>query len=805
MPFVEGESVRQRLERERQLPIPDSVRIATEVASALDYAHRRGVIHRDIKPENILLHDGSAIVADFGIALAITEAGGTRITQTGLSLGTPGYMSPEQASAERAITARSDIYSLGAVTYEMLAGEPPFTGPTAQAVIARVMTEEPRALSAQRKNVPPNVEAAVRRALEKVPADRFATAHEFADALANTTASWSSVGESGTRSRRDRRLLAAAAAITGFLLLTTLWGWMRPVPPKPHVVRYYLALDSAESMVPGASWWTRLAMSADGSTIAYIGGPKGELLIRRRDQLHAMTIPGTEGAVTPFFSPDGKHVGFLGERKILIASVDGGTPLTISDTLTGTAGASWAPDGNIYIDGEGEWIPLLRVAARANAAPQFFTALDSAHGEIDHTWPDVLPNGKGVLFTVTLKSKSSTTEQNSYSIAVADIPSGKHHTLIEGAKFARYSKAGFLLYVTTGGKLMAVPFDQNSLKITGDPTQLADGIRSGQLNATDLAVADDGTIIYGQAAADEGQQEFVWVGRDGKVQPVDASWRGRFWYPSLSPDGKLLAFTTYNPDQTADVWVKRLSDGNLSRLTTGGHTSFGSAWSPDGRTITFTSNLASPNTFDLWRKPADGSGQAVRVFHFDRTPFNPTWSPDSKWLVFGSDLGGPDKGDIFGLRPGIDSTPVRLVGTPAYREGLPSISPNGKWLAYFSDETGRVELYVAPFPNTQGARWQISSGGALDPSWSHKGTELFYRDFGGNFVAVDVKSEPTFVPGRSRILFSARDFVSGTQGVAVSVAPGDSRFLMIRPVTAPGRSDNMIVVENWPEEIKTRR
>src|ERR1700693_2194779 len=248
MPYVEGESVRQRLDKERQLPVSDAVRIATEVASALDYAHRHGIIHRDIKPENILLHDGSAIVADFGIALAVTQAGGPRITQTGLSLGTPSYMSPEQAMGERTITARSDIYSLGAVTYEMLSGEPPFTGPTVQAIVARVMTEEPRPLTTQRRNVPPNVAAAVAHALEKVPADRFASAHEFAEALNNPALILSATPAGAGRDRsshRLRRLLYGVTALAILTTATTLWGWMRPAPPKP-VVRYTLVFDSTE-------------------------------------------------------------------------------------------------------------------------------------------------------------------------------------------------------------------------------------------------------------------------------------------------------------------------------------------------------------------------------------------------------------------------------------------------------------------------------------------------------------------------------------------------------------------------------
>src|SRR3954468_17382162 len=305
MPFVSGESLRQRLDKEQQLPVHDAVRIATEIASALDYAHRHNIIHRDIKPENILLHDGSAIVADFGIALAVTQAGGARMTQTGLSLGTPSYMSPEQAMGERTITARSDIYSLGAVAYEMLSGEPPFTGPTAQAIVARVMTEEPRSLTQQRRSVPAHVDAAVARALEKLPADRFGSAREFSDALNNASLPpMAASNKTGRSSGPSRRTLYTVSALAAVLAIAALWGWMRPTPSK-RVVRYNFVLDSSEAMVGGGGFWGRMALSPDGSYLAYVGVPRGTLWIRARDQLHGIAVPGSDGANTPFFSPDG--------------------------------------------------------------------------------------------------------------------------------------------------------------------------------------------------------------------------------------------------------------------------------------------------------------------------------------------------------------------------------------------------------------------------------------------------------------------------------------------------------------------
>ena len=499
MPYVEGESLRQRLDKEQQLPVSDSVRIATEVASALDYAHRHNVIHRDIKPENILLHDGSAIVADFGIALAVTEAGGARITQTGLSLGTPGYMSPEQAMGERAITARSDIYSLGAVTYEMLSGEPPFTGPTVQAVVARVMTEEPRPLTTQRRNVPANVAAAVSHALEKVPADRFASAHEFAEALNNPSFTLSGASVTATdrdrTTRRLRQMLYGTAALATLFLAIAIWGWMRPAPSKP-VVRSNLLLDSTEALAQVARWSGRLALSSDGSRLAYIGGPRAQLLIRSRNQLHATAIPGTEGAQNPFFSPDGQQVGFV-VRRTASDRVAQWRSTDHRDGFPRGGGGRLLGERRIHLR---RWVwqaePLVRVEAKAGGVPKRFTTLDKANGEVDHTFPEVLPNGKGILITIGFRGAAR-------SIGVVDMSSRKHRVIVNNAVYARYVPTGHLLYVTTDRTLMVVPFDQNAMKITGEPTALVEGVRLSLSSTVDLAVSDNGTLMYTRGAATE--------------------------------------------------------------------------------------------------------------------------------------------------------------------------------------------------------------------------------------------------------------------------------------------------------------
>jgi len=808
MPFVEGESLRQRLEKEQQLPVSDSVRIATEVASALDYAHGRNVIHRDIKPENILLlQDGSAIVADFGIALAVSQAR-ARMTQTGILLGTPIYMSPEQAMGERAITARSDIYSLGAVTYEMLSGEPPFTGSTAQAIIARVMTEEPRPLSTVRRNVPPNVAATVSRALERVPADRFSSAHDFAEALNNPAFSLSRGSDAAYArdrpTRRLRRLLYGVTALVILTTATTLWGWMRPTASRP-VFRYSLAFDSAETMVAGAAWWGRLAISPDGLRLAYIGGPGGpraRLLVRPRNQLHATALPGSEGATTPFFSPDGQHVGFLTEsQQVQFASIDGGPPIVVTDTLVGVTGASWGRDGFIYADGRRS-VGLVRVEAKPGAVPKWFTALDTARGEFDHTWPDALPNGKGVLFTIIFNGKNALRPGTTFAIGVAEIPSGKHRVLVSDAMYARYAASGHLLYVTTNKTLMMVPFDQNSMRVTGEPTALIDDIRLGGLGAADLAVSESGTLIYATGPG-EGNQELVWVARDGKTQSVDPDWQGKFWAPSLSPDGKQLAIEIVTPDgMTVGIWTKQLDRGPSVKLTMKGSQNEYPAWTPDGRSLTFMSNAAG-NSLDLWTKRADGSGQARLQYHERRSIRGPQWSPDGKWLVFATDAGASGSGDILGIRPGVDRVAAPLVATK-YVETTPALSPDGRWLAYTSNETGQYEIYVASFPTTSAAKWAVSTHGGIEPVWSHSGSELFYRDASSkDLVVTEVRTSPSFSLGRATTLFPAGGFRSTLFQPQYAVSADDRRFLMIRPAAA-NAADKLIVVDNWFEELKAK-
>jgi serine/threonine-protein kinase len=573
-------------------------------------------------------------------------------------------------------------------------------------------------------------------------------------------------------------------------------------------------------MAPGASYWGRLAISPDGKKLAYIGGPNWELLIRPRDSLHATTIPNTKGAESPFFSPDGQRVGFLGEQRVYFVDTNGEV-ITVCDTLNGVAGASWGKDGFIYVDGQ-YYERLLRVPAKRGGRPEWFTTMDSSghvgkdgaykrdSHEIDHNWPDVLPNGKGVLFEI-VSALNEAGDTLSYSIGVAEIPSGKHRVLIRDAMYARYAASGHLLYVTTRKALMVVPFDQNSMTVTGEPRTLVEGMRLGRFGSADVAVSQTGTLVYATGGG-AGRQELVWMTRDGKSVRIDPDWIGDFWSPVLSPDGKRLAIGRRLDGARTDIWVKQLDRGPSIRLTGEQFESDLPAWTPDGRSVTFLSEKGS--RFGYWTAKADGSTPPTLTLQVPMTvtAYMPVWSPDGKWLIYSTDATAADSGNIVGFRPGLDTAPIGIVATNN-REVAPAVSPDGRWLAYVSNETGQYAIYVAPFPNTHAARWAISTRGGSDPQWSPRGNELFYRDDSGNFVAVKVKTGSTFSVEGTAVLFSTPTVprlgtapparLSMFRARRYAVAPDASRFLMIQ--SAEVGPEKLIVVDNWFEELKAKK
>jgi len=794
--------------------VRESLEIARQIAEGLHAAHAAGIVHRDLKPGNVmLLPDGTVRILDFGLAKARDQSR----SEAGIRFGTVSYMAPEQVRGVN-VDARADLWALGIVLYEMLTGRKPFGGDEEVAIAHAILHDEPELLSTRQDDVSPALEDLVLRLLQKDPAKRYDSAAELlpelvrARTLTNETTRPRQIVLPRVTVRKPRAITTPFAgvldkraftygvtAVAILLTATMILGWIHPTPIK-QVVRYNLVFDPAEAMIqPVGFFWGRVALSPDGSRLAYVGGPRAQLLVRQRNQLHAIAISGSEGAESPFFSPDGQQVGFItGGNKLQIASLSGGPLITVTDSVIGEAGASWGRDGYIYLDGRDKE-PLIRVEAKAGAVPERFTALDPALKELDHSWPEVLPNGKGILIAVGVREAAR-------SIGVVDMSTRKHRVIVNNAVYARYVSTGHLLYVTTDRTLMVVPFDQNTMKVTGEPTALAEGIRLAPSSTVDLAVSDNGTLLYTRGPA-PGKLELVWVTRSGKAQSVDPDWQGSFAEPSLSPDGRRLSVSlppnaSYDGiAQKSDIWIKRLDRGPSVKLTLEEKTDHYSAWTPDGKSVTFTSNATG--SLDIWTKRADGSRQAVLQLHEKRGAFSPRWSPDGKWLVFRTNRYQAGASDILGIRPGIDTVAVPLVAT-RFTENAPAISPDGRWLAYSSNESGPIEVYVVPFPNTADTRWAVSTGGGTEPLWSHSGKELFYRDVAGNLVAVEVQSSPRFSLGRSTVLFPARGYLSFERGAQYAVASDDRRFLMIRQV--PGSvPDELVVVDNWFEELKPKQ
>jgi Tol biopolymer transport system component/tRNA A-37 threonylcarbamoyl transferase component Bud32 len=797
MPFVEGESLRDRLNREKQLPVADAIRIAAEVASALDYAHRHHVIHRDIKPENILLHDGRALVADFGIALAASKASGARMTETGMSLGTPHYMSPEQAMGEREITARSDVYALGAMLYEMLTGDPPFTGSTAQAIVARVLTEAPRPILPQRHTIPAHVEAAVLTALEKLPADRFATAAEFAEALTGrnyvptvpTTAALPARAPAAA-GRRDPVTLA----LLGVAFVATaaaLWGWLRPAP-SPTVNRFSLFFTPEQALLPVTQSGNRVAISPDGKRLVYVGPAErgGRLWLREHDQLSSTSIAGTEGAGTPFFSPDGRHVGFLvNGTKLRTVSLDGGPVLTLSDSVNSTGG-DWGTDGYIYVEGDSG---IIRMRSSGGPAELIYNALKRK--EVGAEWPVLLPGARGIVFRTRRVNQSPT----DFQVVAMKLPKGEPKVLMRGV-YARYSPTGHLLVATAEGKLLAAPFDPDKLEVTGSPMGVLEGIgveASGF--SVNLALSENGTLVYTTGGA-TGSRRPVWVARDGEESPVDPAWQpqGIIANFALSPDGKALAVDVVQ-NGVNSIWVKQLPTGPYSRLTFGDSGNMRPTWSADGRSVVYLTDVDNVGGLPAMRR-ADGTGSVQRLLGA-RSGWGQTFQTrDGRWLVLRRSIFAPGKGDIFAVRMG-DTTLVPLANGPA-GEADAAVSPDGRWLAYASDESGQAEIYVRPFPDASSARWQVSATGGTDPVWSRSGQELFYLSAQSELMSAEVAPGAAFTISPPKRLFSTSPYTPIPPVPAFDVG-ADGKFLFLRETT-PTERNELIVVQNWVEEMKTR-
>ena len=786
MPFIEGETLRDKLNRETQLSIDEAVRIASEVADALDYAHRHGVIHRDIKPENILLHDGRPMVADFGIALAVSAAAGGRMTETGLSLGTPHYMSPEQATAEKEITARADIYSLACMLYEMLTGAPPHVGASAQQIIMKIVTEDAQPVTRARKNVPPNVAAAVGKALEKLPADRFASAAEFANALKDPHYTLGTAVLSAAQGvpvaappwRRDRRVWTVAGA---FALAGLGIGWVLPRPkaPAPVVARFRVTVD-AERGFTGAPVNT-LALSPDGATVVYVaragGGASYQLYARRLSELDQFRpIEGTVGCAFPAFSPDGTRLAFIGPGGVRVVRVPftGAPPTSVRGNVLGVAGSGvfWLDNATLVAtDAQGGLRSLtLDGTETAIAKP------DTAAGEGNLFAQAVLPDGHTVLATAAKGTGSDG------PLLAFDVRTGKRTVVIPTEVNAAWFAGGYLLWTLPNGALQAAPFDVGRRRITGSAATLAEAVRQAIGGGGQVAVSGAGSLVY----LPEEPFSLVVLDRSGRREVVAE--KRRFHSPRFSPDGQRLAMD-FIQEGSRDVWTLDLKQRTLSRLSfeKDGHDP---VWSPDGRWIYYV------HATGIWRRRADGGGVADSVY---MGGYAQALEVERDGTIIGAATGPNGKFDIVRLSPDSAHRLTPVLATP-YAEEAATLSPNGRWLAYTSDETGQTQVYVVAYPDG-GAKVLVSQGSGVEPRWSPDGRTLYYqgeRDGVPYLYAGAAAAGADFTVTSRTPLFDISQFEPAEPHANWDVSPDGSRFAMVQQ----GPLTEMVFVMNWPEEVR---
>jgi serine/threonine-protein kinase len=824
MPFVEGESLRARLERERQLPIDEAVRIAVAIAGALDYAHQHHVIHRDLKPENILLQAGQPVVADFGIALAVTNAGGTRVTQTGLSLGTPQYMSPEQATGDRNVDGRTDLYSLGAMTYEMLTGELPHSGSTTQAIVAKLLTEEVRPLTVLRRSVPAHVDAAVRKALEKLPADRFESAKAFAAALTDSrqvTTATAAILPTSARRAPSRLTIALGTALLGMTLVAA-WALTKPAPPSRanEVVRFSLKIGETEQRYLGsAPLETRfgvpvvpaMTLSPDGKLLVYAAwsgsgdSVSSRLYIRRLNEERAEPIPGTEGGVNPFFSPGGDWIGFFAGRALKRAPVGGGAPETIAAEAApvgGFGGASWGDDGTIVY---GRSRAVYRVAA-SGGTPTLVLPADTTPGAGFYAMPHLLPGSRVALLGAV------TPDPAKARILALDVASGELTPVLSAGLNPVYVRTGHLLFVREG-TLMAVGFDASRVEVRGEPVAVIEGVSQAlnlpstgwETGAAQFATSAAGLVAYAAGGVYESPvRALVRVSADGRTAPLGVEAPG-INSPRLSPSGDRVVYyaRTSARSRATAVFIRDLARGVTKQLASGGFTNWWPTWSTDGKTILFTSDRED-GVSNLYTVPADGGAAPTRLAPATTVQIPSSWSARGV-VAFLQD------GDIWTVTPG--GTPTRFV-TSAATELYPVFSADGNWIAYTSTQGGRAEVYVRPYPGPEPAT-QVSDRGGSSPAWSPDGRRLFYlspSERGSiSLMAVDVAPGAPFRPGRPAPFIAPWTYGGSTPVTGYDVAKDGS---FIAPVLTGGRVigdertvariGEIHVVLNFLDELRAR-
>ncbi len=781
MPFIDGETLRARLDRETQLGVDDAVRTAREVLDALEYAHRQGIVHRDIKPENILLHGGHAMVADFGIALAVSAAAGGRMTETGLSLGTPHYMSPEQATAEKLITARSDVYSVGSVLYEMLAGQPPHLGGSAQQIIMKIIAEPVPLVTALRRSVAPNVAAAVARSLEKMPADRFESARAFSEALANPAFTHGSVDHrEATSARRSSWAGWATAAVATGVAVVALWGSTRrsATAEAPNV---RVLIDFPEGRAPIFQPGGAFALSPDGTRLAYMGGGRRvgqsdvwRLWIRPLDRLAADSVPGSEGAHSPVWSPTGDSLAFIvrGELRVY-STLPGGGVTTVLREPTLSYGSSWTTAGGILVATASG---LTRIDPSSGGVTLLLRKSDPASG---WSWPYWVAGGRAATFTIRNQRLSAPRV-----VLVHLGEPSRVDTLTEGFN-GRLLPTGELLWADGAGTVYTAPVDLDRGRLRGGRAQLVAGVLVEPGLELRLAASDRGAIVYAPDSVARAGSRIVVVDRrtgERTVLPAPPETRP---LPDLhlSPDGARLASSGVR-GINSDIWIYTFATTQLDPFTVGGINSY-PAWSPDGSRLAYCVENPTQSATSIaqdrnvvWR-PLDRLRPAERIAGV--VPCPRSWTDDGKTVVL-------DGG--WTLTPP-DTIPQRVPGG-ADGEFATAVSPDGRWLAYAVTRDGTTDVWVRGFRTGSGP-WQVSHGGGFDPVWNRDGRSLFFRTDSTIMVAKAAVAGEAFQPGPPERVAAVRSSVSAIEAQSFDVFPDGQRLVVFESGT--GASVEHLILE----------
>jgi serine/threonine-protein kinase len=812
MELIEGATLAERLHA-GPLDTEEAFRVSAQIAQALGAAHGKGIIHRDLKPANIKITPEDQVkVLDFGLAKAYVEeerAGEESpdltesptladATRAGIILGTAAYMSPEQARG-KPLDKRTDIWSFGCVLYEMLTGQKAFSGETVSDHVAKILQSEPD-WEALPEATPGSVRTLLRRCLAKDPKRRM---HDMGDVwleieeIPEAAAREEAAREALARSAMEpvvpwRRALPWALAVLAVAVVVILAVWPRGATPDRPVRRLSLPTQTLALGTHPCS--SIIELSPDGSMMAYVSGDGGlgQIYLQSLDSYEPVAVEGAEMARAPFFSPDGQWLGFEAEGRLWKVPVEGGKAWPICEAIE-VHGANWTDDGMIiYGTGEGS----LRRVSSDGGEPEVLTEADWSQDEIWLLWPEVLPNGEDVLFAVV------NTDGRAVKVDLLSTSTGERRTVLEGGSNTRYLPTGHLLYAVDGS-LMAVRFDADQGEIVGSPEPVIDGVLMGfpwEIDFAHFTVADNGTLVYVSGPIISTTTSLVRVDRKGAANPIGES-LADVQGPRFSPDGRCIAVSARpDADQDSHIWVRDLERDTFTPLTFD-RTSWWPVWTPDGERIATPSYEPEIMGAVYWM-PADGSSPPERLIYGNEYPQSPLdWSPDGGTLVLQQQMHPETASDILIFRPGEDDE-ARPILEGSYDEYLADLSPDGRWLAYSSNETGQEEVFVRSFPDL-GDKWQISTDGGAEPVWSPDGTELYYRtDEGRRIMVVDVVTEPSFSPGSPRLLFTG-DFVQHMGfGRNYDIAPDGQSFVMVKQDLGGVEEADVRVILNWFEELK---